>query len=153
MTVVEAVIASVNALIALHLRFERTVRRDFQPNNPGYATFEQLRDATGIVDKMLSQHQRVINRFGGHKKPDPGSVQLNQATILWGILDALTGIYDTMRFSVVAHTLILRFAYAIQGQPNKWHPEVFGTKHPKADYEMKGKASKNQFLRCSLWYL
>ena len=100
---VDKVIEYVNRLLALCLRYERTVRRGLLSNGPGVCSRAQLEEATKITDSVLTQHQRVANRFGGPKKPDLVTVQLDRAKILQGILDVMTGIYDVMRFWLLSH--------------------------------------------------
>ena len=53
-----------------------------------------------INDRALTAVQRVEARFGGHKKPNALSIEIEKTKTLWGINDTLTGIYDILRYMV-----------------------------------------------------
>lgn len=97
-------------MLTYRQRYERTNRRGLNPGDPGFTTLARVREVCKIVDTIITQHQRVQNRLGGKKKPDPLTIQIDQAKSLRGIQDTLTGILDVMRFSVVSHLLAIRFA-------------------------------------------
>ena len=66
------------------------------------APFGRLRVAIEKFDKRLTAAQRVEVRFGGPKKPNALSIEIEKAKTLRGIADTLTGIYDTLRYMVCA---------------------------------------------------
>ena len=47
--------------------------------------------ACKIFDTVLTRHQRVLNRFGLHKKPDTHAVEVEKAKTLKGIHNTLIG--------------------------------------------------------------
>ena len=53
-----------------------------------------------INDRALTAVQRAEARFGGHKKPNAPSIEIEKTTTLQGINDTFTGIYDTLRYMV-----------------------------------------------------
>ena len=91
-------------MFRLRRRFETTVVNDLNPGDPGYTSALQLMNTTKMYEKILNAHQRVIDRFGGAKKPDALSIQVNQAKSLRTISTILTGILDILRYSVYIPT-------------------------------------------------
>ena len=81
-----------------------SVANDLDPGDPGYTSALQLMNATKMYEKILNAHQRVIDRFGGAKKPDALSIQVDQAKSLRAISTTLTGILDVLRYSVCIPT-------------------------------------------------
>ena len=60
---------------------------------------------TDAFDTVMSQHQRVLRRFGTAKKRDALSIQIDQAKSLRGIKDVLVSIYDVTRYQVLTPCL------------------------------------------------
>ena len=64
--------------------------------------YQSIRIRHHIVDDLLAVEvyraltamQRAENRFGGPKKPNALSIEIEKATTLQGINSTLTGIYD-----------------------------------------------------------
>ena len=89
---------------------EITERRGLDPAHPMHATRAHLQVLTKAFDKRLTAVQRVADRFGGPKKLNALSVEIEKAKTLKQIGNTLTGILDVLRYMVCSRVFCPRFA-------------------------------------------
>ena len=59
----------------------------------------------------FTQHQCVLARFGGKKKPTLLDADMDKAKTLRGVRSALLGILDVLRYSVGTFVFVTPFAF------------------------------------------
>ena len=93
-----------------------------------HATRIRLQELTKAFNKRLTAVQRVADRFGGSKKLNTLSVEIEKAKTIKQIGNTLTGILDMLRYMVCLYAFLTRFARVCQaltlqfsiGQPSEF---------------------------------
>lgn len=70
---------------------------------------ERLREITKAFDRRLTSVQRVMNRFGGSKKPTELSIEVEKAKTLEEISGTLIGILDVVRYALFPRVFCVYF--------------------------------------------
>ena len=89
-----------NRLMRRRVECEITERRGLPAAHPMYITRDRLRQVTKTFDLRLTAVQRVENRFGGPKKPNSLTIEIDKAHTLRKINKNMEAMLDVMRFQV-----------------------------------------------------